>query len=311
MVIEIRNPMAWLYEVLRNYLWDRMRAASAQREVAADHMERMQDLRHDPEVMAVCDQMARQIAATLSGRELKCLRLRTEGLSYEEIGQTMQLRPGTVGAMLVRAHEKIRKRVQIDGGATTSLARRGCPRGFFASACRRSVHLGLTKPAQVLPESLAGLLLDQSDHLDRVAARHIGEVVAHIAGALQGKLVGDHNGVLGRRSARDSNGWVPGELDQRCRGVDCALKVRGGATLEGIRLYPATAAAPILEIEDSRVRRVVIGRAQLHTGVRAEANWRVRILLIVRVVNKNITTNNDRVRVLRADAATDEDVAAG
>jgi RNA polymerase sigma-70 factor (ECF subfamily) len=119
---EIRNPKAWLYEVLRNYLWDRMRAVSVEREVAADHMERVQDLRHDPEVMAVCDQMARQIAATLSGRELECLRLRTEGLSYEEIGQTMQLRPGTVGAMLVRAHGKIRKRVQIDGGAATSLA---------------------------------------------------------------------------------------------------------------------------------------------------------------------------------------------
>ena len=119
---EIRNPKAWLYQVLRNYVWDRMKAASVQREVAADHMECMQDLRHDPEVMAVRHQMARQIAATLSGRELECLRLRTEGLSYEEIGQTMQLRPGTVGAMLVRAHDKIRKHVQIDGGAVTSLA---------------------------------------------------------------------------------------------------------------------------------------------------------------------------------------------
>ena len=109
-------------------------------------------------------------------------------------------------------------------------------------------HRAAGQPVKVIVPPAAERLLDQSDHLDRVAARHIGEVVAHSAGALQGKLVGDHNGVLGRRSARDSNGWVPGELDQRCRGVDCALKVRGGATLEGIRLYPATAAAPILSL---------------------------------------------------------------
>jgi RNA polymerase sigma-70 factor (ECF subfamily) len=119
---DIRNPKAWLYEVLRNYVCDRMRAVSVQREVTADHMERIQDLHDDPEVMAEMDEMARQIAASLSGRELECLRLRTAGLSYEEIGATMQLRPGTVGAMLVRAYDKIRKRAQMDGGAASSFA---------------------------------------------------------------------------------------------------------------------------------------------------------------------------------------------
>src|SRR5256885_8702582 len=51
------------------------------------------DLSFDPEVVAERDQMARQIAASLSERELVCLRLRTEGMSYEEIGDTMQVRP--------------------------------------------------------------------------------------------------------------------------------------------------------------------------------------------------------------------------
>jgi DNA-directed RNA polymerase specialized sigma24 family protein len=47
----------------------------------------------------------------LSPREIECIRLRTEDLSYEEIAGVLGLRPGTVGALLARAHGKIRKAV--------------------------------------------------------------------------------------------------------------------------------------------------------------------------------------------------------
>jgi RNA polymerase sigma-70 factor (ECF subfamily) len=119
---EILNPKAWLYEVLRNYIRDRMSAPSVRREVAAEHMERVPDRAYDPEVMVERDQMARQIAASLSERELECLRLRTEGMSYEEIGETMQIRSGTVGATLARVYNKIRKRDETDGGEASMLA---------------------------------------------------------------------------------------------------------------------------------------------------------------------------------------------
>jgi DNA-directed RNA polymerase specialized sigma24 family protein len=68
-------------------------------------------------------QTAREIAACLSERELECLQLRTEGLSYEEIGEAMAVRIGTVGAMLSRAHEKIRRRATVDGEAEIGVAR--------------------------------------------------------------------------------------------------------------------------------------------------------------------------------------------
>jgi RNA polymerase sigma-70 factor (ECF subfamily) len=119
---EILSPRAWLYEVLRNYVFDRSRASSVSREVAGEHMEHVPDDRQDPEGRVERLQMAREIAASLTGRELECLRLRTEGLSYEEIRAAMQVRSGTVGALLARAHEKIRKQAANECGAEPALA---------------------------------------------------------------------------------------------------------------------------------------------------------------------------------------------
>jgi len=87
-----RTPGAWLYQVLRNDLTHRVNSASAKPEVA----------------------------------ELECLRLRTEGLSYEEVGFAMEVRTGTVGALLARAPQKIRKRAESRGGPDLHLAAAVC-----------------------------------------------------------------------------------------------------------------------------------------------------------------------------------------
>jgi RNA polymerase sigma-70 factor (ECF subfamily) len=120
---EIANPRAWLYQVLRNYLRDRMGSASSKREVPGENLDRVAAEGHDPEALVERSQIAREIAACLSDRELECLQLRTEGLSYEEIGVAMEVRIGTVGAMLNRAHEKIRRRALVDGDPELGLAR--------------------------------------------------------------------------------------------------------------------------------------------------------------------------------------------
>jgi len=119
---EITHPRAWLFEVLRNYLSDRISALSARREVPGDHMDHVADLRQDPHGMVEGLQIARDLAASLSERELKCLQLRTEGLSYGEISLVMHVRTGTVGALLARAHEKIRKYAAAGGGTETTMA---------------------------------------------------------------------------------------------------------------------------------------------------------------------------------------------
>jgi DNA-directed RNA polymerase specialized sigma24 family protein len=40
---------------------------------------------------------------------MECVRLRSEDLTYEEIAEVLGLHVGTVGALLARAHEKVRK----------------------------------------------------------------------------------------------------------------------------------------------------------------------------------------------------------
>ena len=114
---EIRNPRAWLYQVLRNYLSDRFNSGAAKREVNVEHLDQMAALSYDPEKLVQNTQTAHEIAASLSRRELQCLRLRTEGLSYTEIGEAMEVRQGTVSALLARAHDKLRKRAEADGSS--------------------------------------------------------------------------------------------------------------------------------------------------------------------------------------------------
>jgi RNA polymerase sigma-70 factor (ECF subfamily) len=122
----ILNPRAWLFQVLRNYLSDRMNSASARREVQVENMDLHPDRGNDPEMLAQQLQMARHIGANLSDRELDCLQLRTEGLSYVEIGDILELRIGTVGALLTRAYNKIRQRACDDGGLKQELAAAVC-----------------------------------------------------------------------------------------------------------------------------------------------------------------------------------------
>src|SRR5262249_42281376 len=100
---------AWLFEVTRNYLSDRVTSQSAQREVLEECIERIPDATASPDLRIGGMQAARILALWLSARELECLRLRTTGMSYEEIGDTMQVRIGTVGPILARAYGKIRK----------------------------------------------------------------------------------------------------------------------------------------------------------------------------------------------------------
>lgn len=102
----IAHPRAWLYQVLRHYLFDRMNQDTA---TAGDEpLRRMADPRSDPEDQLRHAEMADAIAASLSIRERECLGLRAEGFSYLEIAGIMGLKTGTVGALLVRAHNKIR-----------------------------------------------------------------------------------------------------------------------------------------------------------------------------------------------------------
>jgi RNA polymerase sigma-70 factor (ECF subfamily) len=118
----IEYPRAWLYQVTRHYLLDRMSAASASREVGAEGIEKITDPTSGPERMVERSQMAQEIDALLSPRERECLGLRSEGFSYIEIAGVMGLATGTVGALLARAHTKIRHARGVAGTEALDVA---------------------------------------------------------------------------------------------------------------------------------------------------------------------------------------------
>jgi RNA polymerase sigma factor (sigma-70 family) len=68
-----------------------------------------QDRSHSPEKAFECSEAMKRALEILSPRELQCLQLRTEGFTYREIGEILAIESGTVGALLARSTEKIRK----------------------------------------------------------------------------------------------------------------------------------------------------------------------------------------------------------
>ena len=103
----MENPRAWLYRVIRNYLLDRIGSAAVKRETLLAETDKMAEPKPGPEAMVDQAQMAEQITSLLTGREMQCLRLRSEELSYEEIADILGVRSGTVSALLTRAHKKL------------------------------------------------------------------------------------------------------------------------------------------------------------------------------------------------------------
>jgi RNA polymerase sigma-70 factor (ECF subfamily) len=114
---QISEPKAWLFRVVRNYLLDVKRAGSNRIEVG------LEALLNSPEPRCAPDAESGRVESlwfalkrTLSARELECVRLRAEGLQYTEIASVLGLHLGTVGALLTRAHKKIRKLTENTGG---------------------------------------------------------------------------------------------------------------------------------------------------------------------------------------------------
>jgi RNA polymerase sigma-70 factor, ECF subfamily len=104
---EIAVPRAWIYRVLHNYLLDRLKEARSRSEC---HLRApWSDSRHqDIEGQCFRGEFLRLIRSVLTAREYDCVRLRTQGLRYEEIAATMDLSSGTVGTMMHRAIRKLR-----------------------------------------------------------------------------------------------------------------------------------------------------------------------------------------------------------
>jgi RNA polymerase sigma factor (sigma-70 family) len=110
---QIQSPKGWLFRVAHNYVLDQMKAGS-RNEVGVESLRNVPCPANHPEADGpVSDLLRGLLEIGLSPREIECIRLRTEDLRYEEIAVVLGLRAGTVGALLARAHGKIRKAVRL------------------------------------------------------------------------------------------------------------------------------------------------------------------------------------------------------
>ena len=101
----IETPRAWLYWVVYNCLMNSVSDA----DVSLEEASRSPDTGSTPQEQAEASNLEARFTQILAPRELACVRLRAEGLSYDEIGSVLEVRIGTVGAMLARAVRKIKK----------------------------------------------------------------------------------------------------------------------------------------------------------------------------------------------------------
>lgn len=108
---QIRSPKGWLFRVARNYVLDQKRAGPRS-EVGIESLANVAGPPHPSESDSQVSDLLQELPRIgLSAREIECVRLRTEDLRYEEIAGVLGLQSGTVGALLTRAHMKIRKAV--------------------------------------------------------------------------------------------------------------------------------------------------------------------------------------------------------
>ena len=107
----IRSPKGWLFRVARNYLLDQKKAGS-RNEVGMESLRNVAGPAEGTDAGGRASELLQGLRQMgLSPREMECVRLRIEDLRYDEIAGVLGLSAGTVGALLARAHGKIRKAV--------------------------------------------------------------------------------------------------------------------------------------------------------------------------------------------------------
>lgn len=106
---EVRSPKAWLVRVMRNYLLDMARQSRSRVHVSLEEAHGRAAHTAAGGRDGLLAHVADMLPSLLSARELECLRLRAEGFGYAEIAEVLDISAGTVGAMLTRAHSKIRR----------------------------------------------------------------------------------------------------------------------------------------------------------------------------------------------------------
>ena len=102
------NPKGWLYSTARNYILDRLKEYYARNARSLNTAADIADHAGGPEAQLLFREIGDAAQGLLSRREMECLRLRSDGLRYQEIADLLAIESATVGVLLGRALKKIR-----------------------------------------------------------------------------------------------------------------------------------------------------------------------------------------------------------
>ncbi len=107
---EILNLRSWLYRVVHNLAIDHVRRKGAHEMAVAGWVadRSLSDRSSSTEQEMIHRQEAANCLALLNEREKQCLRLRAEGLSYQEVGDVLGISQKSVSVYLVRGLKKVR-----------------------------------------------------------------------------------------------------------------------------------------------------------------------------------------------------------
>jgi RNA polymerase sigma-70 factor (ECF subfamily) len=105
----VNNPRAWLFHVLRNYMLDQIRENSSMKPVGLGVLDNTADIKQNIETTYEQSEAFQQAVSVLAPRERECVQLHLEGFGYAEIAQILQIRTRSVGALLTRSLNKIRR----------------------------------------------------------------------------------------------------------------------------------------------------------------------------------------------------------
>jgi RNA polymerase sigma-70 factor (ECF subfamily) len=105
----VDNARAWLFRVLRNYMLDHIRKQNSLQPVELEALGNVADIKQNTEAGYERSEVFRLAISVLTPRERECIQLRLEGFGYEEIARILRIRARSVGALLTRSLNKIRK----------------------------------------------------------------------------------------------------------------------------------------------------------------------------------------------------------
>jgi len=115
----VDHVRAWVFRVAHNLAMNALRKRSRQEAEIPTDWEQRHDEQADPAPSAeerVIEQELQQrvsrALAHLSPQERYCLELKAEGLTYREIAETLDIRPGSVATFLARGVKKLTRWLQ-------------------------------------------------------------------------------------------------------------------------------------------------------------------------------------------------------